>query len=185
MSRIFLTLCGLGNLLLITAFAVGLPIDDPRIADQAIQLQVSRHMLLGLAALCFATLVHALVFTYFMGTGRWLEETSQAYRLEQHFHQRNQRTKYRLLPGIVGSFLLMLATGALGAAADPGSPVQFTGWWGIPAATWHRGCALLTIVANLAQSYLEFLALYENGEIVQAVLSEVRRIRIEKGLAVD
>ena len=34
------------------------------------------------------------------------------------------------------------------------------------------------------ENYLEFQALERNGEIVEQVLNEVRRIRVEKGLAV-
>ena len=44
---------------------------------------------------------------------------------------------------------------------------------------------MLTIAANLTVTWLEFRALERNGEIIDQVLAEVRRIRIEKGLAVD
>lgn len=185
MNRIFLTLGTLSTVVLVSAFVLGLQIGDPRELDPQVQATVQHHFLTALAGLCSATLVHALVFTYFMGTGRWLEETSQAYRLSPEFYRESQTIKYRLLPAMMGCFLLLLATGAFGAAADPGSPVQFTGWFGYSAAAWHRGCALLTLAANLAVHYWEYLALFRNGEIVQAVLAEVRRIRLEKGLAVD
>jgi hypothetical protein len=184
MNRIFVPLCGLSTILLVAAFALGLNIGDPRTLDRAVQAAVQYHFLTALGALCFATLVHAIVLTYFMGTGRWIEETSQAYRLPGEFHRENQRVKYRLAPAMVGCFLLLLATGAFGAAADPGSPVQFTGWWGIPAAMWHQSFAVVTLIANLGVNYWEYVALFRNGEIVQAVLAEVRRIRTERGLAV-
>jgi hypothetical protein len=184
MNRIFLPLCGLSTILLVTAFALGLQIGDPRQLDQAVQAGVQYHFLAALAALCFATLVHAIVLTYFMGTGRWIEETSQAYRLPVDFHRENQRVKYRLIPAMVGCFLMLVTTGALGAAADPGSPVQFAGAWGLSAAAWHQSFAVATLLCNLGVNYWEYVALFRNGEIVQAVLAEVRRIRTEKGLAV-
>jgi hypothetical protein len=169
----------------VLTFVLGLQIDDPKVVDRAVQAGVTFHFLSALAALCFATLVHAIVLTYFMGTGRWLEETSQAYRLPGEFLRECQRLKYRVVPGIVGCFLLLLATGAFGAAADPGSPVQFAGWWGFSPALWHRALAMLALVANLGLNYYEYVALFRNSEIIHAVLQEVRRIRLEKGLAVD
>jgi hypothetical protein len=185
MNRIFLPLCGLSVILLVAAFVLGLLIDDPRVLDRGVQAGVTYHFLTALAALCFATMVHALVLTYFMGTGRWLEETSQAYRLPPEWSAESQRIKYRVVPLMVGCFLLLLMTGALGAAADPGSPVQFAGWLGVSAATWHQWAAMITLVANLLVNYYEYLALFRNGEIVDTVLREVRRIRLEKGLAVE
>jgi hypothetical protein len=185
MNRIFLPLCGVSTICLVAAFVLGLQIDDPKVLDRSVQAGVQYHFLTALAALCFATLVHAIVLTYFMGTGRWLEETSQAYRLPPDFYAEQQRTKYRLIPAMVSCFLLLLTTGAFGAAADPGSPVQFSGWWGLSPSTWHLSFAIATLTINLAVNYWEYVALFRNGEIIAAVLAEVRRIRIEKGLAVD
>jgi hypothetical protein len=185
MNRTFLPLCGLSIVLLVTAFVLGFQIDDLTLPDPAVQAAFSWHFLTALAALCFATLVHAVVLTYFMGTGRWIEETSQAYHLPAALSHENQRIKNLLIPLIVGCFLLLLATGALGAAADPGSPVQFAGAWGLSATIWHRTLSVVTLVANLGVNYWEYLALFRNGEIVDTVLREVRRIRLEKGLAVE
>ncbi len=86
MKRIFLTLAVLANAVLVTALFFGLWIGDPNTRDLVIQRRVSTHMLIGLGALTFATLVHAILFTYFMGTGRWLEETSRAYSLDKVWH---------------------------------------------------------------------------------------------------
>lgn len=185
MNRIFLPLCVISTIFLVAALVLGLQIGDPKVPDRTVQAGVQYHFLTALAALCFATLVHAIVLTYFMGTGRWLEETSQAYRLPPDFYAEQQRTKYRLIPAMVSCFLLLLTTGAFGAAADPGSPVQFSGWWGLSPSTWHLSFAIATLTINLAVNYWEYVALFRNGEIIAAVLAEVRRIRIEKGLAVD
>ena len=182
--RIFLPLAGLSTVTLIVAMALGLAIGDPKVATTAVQAGVQYHFLSALAALCFATLVHAIVLTYFMGTGRWIEETSSAYQLPTAFFEKNQTIKYRTIPAMVGSFMLLLFTGALGAAADPAAPIQFQGWFGIAPATLHLTAAILTIAANVGVNYLEFLALERNGEIVEQVLAEVRRIRLERGLAV-
>jgi len=184
MNRIFLPLGSLSVIFLVITFVLGLQIDDPKVLDKAVQAGVQTHFLSALASLCFATLVHAIVFTYFMGTGRWLEETSTAYHLAATPYEESQKIKYRVLPAMVACFLLLITTGAFGAAADPGSPVQFQGWLGLSPATWHRTAAIITLVANIGAHFIEYLALFRNGEIIEGVMTEVRRIRVEKGLAV-
>ena len=185
MVRIFLPLAFLSVFLLVLTMALGLAIDDPKVRSQAVQSGVQYHFLSALAALVFATLVHAIVLTYFMGTGRWIEETVTAYRLDPAWHSRSTRIKYRTIPWMVVCFALLVITGALGASADPASPMQGKGWGGFSAATIHLIVALATVTANLFVTWLEFMALEQNGEIVDQVLAEVRRIRLEKGLAVD
>lgn len=165
-----------------TAFVYGLNIEDPKeIAQTA---AVDNHMLLGLGGLIFATLIHAIVFTYFMGTGRWLEETSNAYQLPSTFHDENRKLKYRLLIKITGSILLLILTGAMGAAADPASPVSFESSLGLSDAWTHLIVGSVAILANVLTGMAEFSSIERNGEIIEEVLGEVRRIRTEKGLPV-
>lgn len=164
------------------AFVFGLTIEDAKAISQA--GAVDSHMMLGLGGLIFATLIHAIVFTYFMGTGRWLEETSGAYQLPARFHDENRRLKYRLLIKITGSIVLLILTGAMGAAADPASPVSFEGWLGLTDALVHFVVGSAAILANVLTGVAEFSAIERNGEIIEEVLGEVRRIRTEKGLPV-
>jgi hypothetical protein len=42
-----------------------------------------------------------------------------------------------------------------------------------------------TIAVNVFVNWLEFRALERNGGLIEKALAEVRRIRLEKGLAVD
>jgi hypothetical protein len=77
-KRIFLTLALLANGSLIVSAILGLNIGDSQQRTLEVQGQIGTHMLTALAAMCFVALVHAICFTYFMGTGRWLEETSNA-----------------------------------------------------------------------------------------------------------
>jgi hypothetical protein len=184
MHRIFLPLSAMSGLFLAVAFLLGYIIDDPRVAEAAVQQGVQWHFLMALSALCFTTLVHAIVLTYFMGTGRWIEETAAAYHLDPQFHRGNQQIKYRVIPQMVLAFLMLLATGGFGAAADPASPVQFAGWFGLSAATLHLGVSMIAMMANFVTFYAEYNALLNNSAIIDSVLNEVRRIRTEKGLAV-
>lgn len=185
MKRIFLTLSVVSVLFLLTAVGLGLAIDDVRSLAPDDQWWVSSHMLTGLAALTFSTLLHAIIFTYFMGTGRWIEETSVAYRLDPDWHQRNQRIKYRTLPGILICVLLMITTGALGAAADPASPVTLDGFAGLSGTTLHFGVSLVMVLVNLIVHSTEYTAVSRNMQLIEGVLAEVRRIREERGLPVE
>lgn len=184
MTRIFLTLAFCSTAALLTALALGLGIGDATLRDMAVQSRVSIHFLTGVAALVFAVLVHALVITYFMGTGRWLEETCNAYRLGSGWQARSRKLKWRLYPGIVASLLLLILTGALGGAADPASAVGFKGVGPYSANQVHLIAAIATLVINLGVNVWEYLALRRNGMLVNDVLQEVRRIRTERGLEV-
>ena len=182
MTRIFLTLSIIGTLLGVGVFLLGLNIGDAQVRDPAVQQSVGRHMLFGVLALCFGSLVHAIVFTYFMGTGRWIEETSRVYQLTNDFHEESRRMKYRLLIFITASFLMLLTTGAFGTASDPASHVGFRGFLGLTAGHVHMGIAITALLLNFVTNLQEFRAIERNGEIIETVMGEVRRIRAERGL---
>ena len=181
-TRIFTTLAIVAAVITTLAFAIGMSIGDA--TQRAAQTIVSYHLLAGLGALIFTSLVHAIVLTYFMGTGRWLEETTTAYRLSWNFYQESKVLKYRTILLMLVCFVLLIATGAFGAAADPASPVGFRGAWGFSGGAIHLTLALLTWGFNLLVNVYQFRVLTRNGEIVDAVLAEVRRIRIANGLTV-
>lgn len=184
MKRIFLTLAILSTILLITTFALGWSIGDATSRSAEVQSRVSQHFLTALAGLMFAVLVHAICLTYFMGTGRWMEETSEAYHLTNTWQSKCQSLKYRTLPGMTACLILLVATGAFGAAADPASPVGFQGWFGLSAEKIHLLVASTALLINLLVNMMEYQAIRRNMELVEEVLREVRRIRMERGLPV-
>ncbi len=190
MKRIFLTLAVLANIITLIALVLGLKIGDPMkltngVPDAAVNAQVGTHILIGLGALAGITLVHALLFTYFMGTGRWLEETSTAYSLSPEWYKQNQTIKYGVMPGILISFLMIVATGAFGAVADPATAMSLKDVSGISDSTLHFGMAVTTWLVTLMINFTQFVAIARNSKIVEGVLAEVRRIRTERGLPVD
>lgn len=184
MARIFCTLATISSLALLAALWLGLGIGDASVLDAIVQSRVAFHFLTALAALVFAVLVHALVLTYFLGTGRWLEETCSAYRLGNEWQGQSRDLKWRLYPAMATSITLLILTGASGGAADPASVVGFTGAGPLSAGQVHLAGAILTLVVNAATNVLEYRALRRNGELVNQVLQEVRRIRVERGLDV-
>ncbi|MFQ5734885.1 MAG: hypothetical protein ACE5KM_23365, partial [Planctomycetaceae bacterium] len=115
MKRIFATLAVVSTAVLLFAFVLGWLIDDPAARDAAVQRIVAWHFLTAVGGLMFAALVHAIVLTYFMGTGRWLEETSQAYRLGDRWTAGGTALKYRTLPWMAVALLMLIVTGGFGA----------------------------------------------------------------------
>lgn len=185
MTRIFATLAVLGTAALIAAYTLGWMIDDPTVPSPEVQRQVAWHFLSGVGGLVFAALVHAIVLTYFMGTGRWLEETSQAYRLPERFSEESRRLKHHTLPWMAVALVMLIITGAFGAIADPASPAGARGFAGISAATVHLLVASATLAVNIVINLVEYASLSRNSELVTEVLQEVHRIRRDKGLPVQ
>lgn len=188
MKRIFLTLAVVANITLLIAFVLGWQVGDPMKLnglDPEVNSRIGTHLLIGLGALTSATMVHALLFTYFMGTGRWIEETSQAYSLPDSWHRQNQRIKYGILPGICIGFLLLVMTGAFGAIADPATAASLEKSIGINDSTLHFCAAIFAWIVNIVVNMTQYFAIARNSSLVEGVLAEVRRIRVEKGLPVD
>lgn len=180
MTRIFLSLAFVSTTFLTAAFVLGFQADSSDRQDVWIDI----HWWTGFGAIVVATLVHAIVLTYFMGTGRWLEDTSHAYQLAPQFKQENQSLKYRTIPLMVLCIALLLVTGAFGAAVDPASPVQFQGWFGISGPTIHMLVAAGAFCVNLLVHWIQYQALFRNGQIIEEVMQQVGRIRRDRGLPV-
>lgn len=185
MKRIFLTLAVVSTAILAGTFVLGWTIGDAASRDPDVQRRVAWHFLTAVAGLMFAALLHAIVLTYFMGTGRWIEETSQAYRLGEEPMQRSKALKYSTLPWMAGALLLLILTGGFGAVADPASPAGADGFGGISSATLHFLIAALTLAANLFVNVLEYNAIHQNSQLIEDVLANVLRIRKDKGLPTE
>ena len=82
------------------------------------------------------------------------------------------------------SLLLLVISGATGAAVDPASSVSFQGWAGISAATIHFLIVSATVGVNLIVNLIEYQYIDRNNRLVDEVLAQVRAIREERGLPV-
>jgi hypothetical protein len=117
--------------------------------------------------------VHCLIFTYFLGTGRWVKEVALAYQLPDEPWPKLTRAlkRWTFPPALIA----MLVT--IGAAAA-GMGVQVRAWpWYV-----HGLLALTTLAVNYAAFVVEYHSVRTNGEIIDQVLVEVDRIRAEHGL---
>jgi hypothetical protein len=173
MTRIFLTLASVNALALTIAFVLGCwskLTDGLHSVDGTLYLL---HFLTGLFTAVGTLLTHCLIFTYFLGTGRWVKEVTLAYDLpDEPWHKRTRELKRLTFPVALAAMLVMIATAAGGAGA------QMQHWpWQV-----HFGLASAALVINFWAFRLEYRTVTENAGILDAVLREVDRIRMEKGL---
>ncbi len=172
MTRTFATLAVVITLAMLASIGVGfwsMSLSAPA-AKQDIFLV---HFYLGLTTAIGILLVHCLIFTYFLGTGRWVKEVALAYELpDQPWPKLTRELKRATFPPALFAMLAGIATAAAGAGA------QLQTWpWYV-----HATLAFLTLAINLWAFYIEYRSLALNARVIQAVLQEVDRIRAEKGL---
>jgi phosphoglycerol transferase MdoB-like AlkP superfamily enzyme len=132
------------------------------------------HFYLGLTSAMLLLLVHCLIFTYFLGTGRWVKEVTLGYGMpDEPWHKATRELKRRVFPPALFAMLIGIATAAAGAGA------QLQAWpWQV-----HATLGTLTLLINLWAFRVEFRCLVENARVLAGVLEEVDRVRAREGLA--
>src|SRR5438270_1316262 len=130
MTRTFSTLAVLLTAALSATIGVGLwsfflEKDNPLKADIFLI-----HFHLGLWTSIGILLVHCIIFTYFLGTGRWVKEVGIAYRLPDEPLQKTTRElKRATFPPALFPMLIAIFTAAAGTG------VLFQSWpWYVHAA---------------------------------------------------
>jgi hypothetical protein len=173
MTRIFATLATANALALLVTFVLG---SWSKLTD-GLHTEASSvfllHFLFGLFTGVGTLLTHCLIFTYFLGTGRWVKEVTLAYRLpDEPLHKRTRELKRATFPPALTAMLVTIATAAAGAGA------QLKSWpWQI-----HFTLGLLTLVVNFWAFLLEYRNVLANAATLEEVLQEVDRLRAEQGL---
>lgn len=173
MIRVFPILAACDGLVLVLAFALG---TISKLRDGVHHPEDATywyHFLLGLFAALLTLLVHCIIFTYFLGTGRWVKEVTLAYGLpDEPLHKQTRELKRRVFPPALFAMLIAIATAAAGAAAHVGV------WpWLV-----HATCACLTLAINGWAFVVEYRCLCANVAVLDAVYREVDRVRAERGL---
>jgi hypothetical protein len=173
MARTFTVLATLVTLLMLATIAVGLGLfvtDDRARRDEMFLI----HFVLGLCTALGVLLVHCIIFTYFLGTGRWVKEVTLAYRLpDAPLHKTTRELKRATFPPALFSMLIAIAAAASGAGA------QLQSWhWSI-----HAALALATVLVNLWAFGVEYRNVTTNAGVILEVLAAVDRLRAAQGLA--
>lgn len=173
MTRIFSVLASLDALALLASYATGVISklgDSVRHPENPAFLV---HFNFGLFTAIATLLVHCLIFTYFLGTGRWVKEVGAAYHLpDEPLPKRTRELKRSTFPPALFAMLITIATAAAGAGA------QLKAWpWPV-----HATLATLTLLINLWAFVVEYRNVGINATIIDQVMDEVERIRAEHGL---
>jgi hypothetical protein len=167
MKRIFTTLATINGLTLVLSAALGWwsARGGRGLSEDSLYLA---HFGSGLAASLLTLLVHCIVFTYFLGTGRWVKEVKSAYRLSDEPWPRLTRDlKRRTFPFALAAMLVTIAAAASGAGQ------QLQEW---PRQV-HESLALAAISINLLVFVLEYRNISINGRAVETVTALVEEIR--------
>lgn len=173
MTRIFSTLAFLDSVALLASFLIGVWSklhDSVRHPEDTTYLV---HFSLGLFTAIVTLLVHCLIFTYFLGTGRWVKEVGIAYDLpDEPLPRITRELKRKTFPPALFAMLITIATAAAGAGA------QLKEWpWQV-----HATLASITLLINAWAFRVEYRNVAKNAGILDDVLREVDRIRAERGL---
>jgi hypothetical protein len=173
MTRIFTTLAWITGLALVLSFGLGVASWWRGAAQQANDALYLIHFTVGLFTAIGILLVHCIIFTYFLGTGRWVKEVKQAYHLpDEPLPLLTRELKRQTFPPALAAMLITIATAAAGAG------VQLQEWpWTI-----HGALATLTLMINLWAFRIEYRNVRINGGVIEDVMREVDRIRAERGL---
>jgi hypothetical protein len=173
MTRIFLILATTNGLFLVLSFLLGVV---SKLQDGLHQPGSSifwYHFLIALGTALLTLAVHCLIFTYFLGTGRWVKEVKLAYRLpDEPLPKLTRDLKRRVFPSALFAMLTAAFTGMVGAAAQVGV------WpWQI-----HATLATITLFVNFWAFGVEYRCLQINARILEDVLVEVDHLRRARGL---
>ena len=172
MTRIFTILAATDAIFLVLSYTLGIV---SKLQD-AVHLGGRvywAHFLVGLASAMITLLVHCLIFTYFLGTGRWVKEVTLAYALpDEPWHKETRELKRRTYPVALIAMLVTIAAAAAGAGA------QLQEWpWPV-----HATLATLALAVNLWAFRLEHRNITSNTAIIEQVTAEVDRICAARGL---
>ncbi len=181
MTRIFISLAWLAMVMMGAALIVGLSIGELDVNASADTLRwATVHRLAGIAAALSVVLVHSIVVTYFIGTSRWCKEVSETYGLDASFVRRSTLLKRRTFPWALMGMLAVVGVIALGAAADPATGRPGTEEWITP----HLVGALAGLAFIAWTFFVEWNNIDANHAVIADVMTEVRRMRAERGLEV-
>src|SRR5438045_5752329 len=119
MTRIFSTLAALNALMLLACFCSGVTARLRDAAQHPSDPTYLIHFYLGLISAIATLLVHCLIFTYFLGTGRWVKEVGLAYGLpDEPLPKLTRELKRKTFPPALFAMLIAIATAAAGAGAQ-------------------------------------------------------------------
>jgi hypothetical protein len=165
MNRIFLGLAVTSGSLLFVSLVLGFcAISEDRAQGH---MWHDIHFLLGLFTALTVLLAHSIVFTYFLGTGKWVKEVVRVYQLPDWVYAQVIKNKRRAFPFEMAGIFLVGGTAWLGAGTDA------LGW----PSLWHLGMASVALAFNLGAFAAEYAAIVSQARLLIEVKQEADRLR--------
>ena len=121
MNRIILGMAIANYALVALTMLLGLLSEPPGNVHRLGDAAFSYHFPLGILTALFTMFIHCIVFTYFLGTNRWVRETADAYSLDGSLVRSSQACRSRAMIVAVISIRVVVATVASGAAVNNSS----------------------------------------------------------------
>lgn len=173
MHRIFLGLAVTVGTLLLVSFVTGFFVPSGQGGAWH-----DLHFLISLFAAMATLLVHSIVYTYFLGTGKWVLEVVRVYELPDWVKATAIKNKRRAFPFVLWSMLLVGAASWLGAATDTRKAMNAT--W----ALWHLGISSLAMGFNLVAFFIEYASIVAQARLVLEVKDQADRLREARASAI-
>lgn len=174
MKRYFVIFVTLSAILLGLAFLSGIEFLYTRSQAAGVaaseQTRFTLHMGLSLAASLFTLLVHCIVFTYLLGTGKWVKEVASAYGMPlDGWPEKAKAFKIRVNQWLLLAMFITIAATVTGAGAQ----TEINSWWSIA----HPLLAVAVLFANGWAFKLEYAIILENEVVLQSVKEEADRLK--------
>lgn len=163
MQRIFLALAVADATLLLITFGLGLFVPSGQGG-----LVHDLHFLVALLTMVATLMVHGVVYTFFIGTNKWVTEVVRVYELPAWCQAQSKKNKRRAFPFIFWGMLLIGVTAWLGAAAD-----TMRGFGGL----WHLVAAVFTLAFTLGAFAFEYLTILAQARLLEEVRAEAETRR--------
>ena len=183
-SRIFPPLAIFAILTVAATLILGLSLGDVRDPnDVTTQRWATVHRLSGVAAALVVLGVNSIAVTYFVGTSRWCREVTDAYQLEPSSAPQSKPQTAHVPPGRDQ----YADPGCHRGLGNRGPSRSIAACRAAAASTWahvHLVTALAGLVFLAYTSFLEWVNIDANHDVIEAIMGEVRRIREAKGLEV-
>jgi hypothetical protein len=165
MNRIFLGLAITSGSLMVTSFGFGLAaVGEDRAGGHVVH---DLHFLIALLTVVVVLLAHSIVFTYFLGTGKWIQEVVRVYRMPAWVSAQALKNKRRAFP------FELLGMALLGGATWLGAGTDTRGW----PSLWHLSLAAIALAFNLGAFVVEYAAIVTQGRLLLEVKAEADRLR--------
>jgi hypothetical protein len=163
MHKIFLALAVGNGTLLIISYALGF-----LVPSEAGGTMHDLHFLVALLTMLATLMVHGIVYTYMLGTNKWVQEVTRVYRLPEWMETQSKRNKARARPLVMWGMLAIGATVWLGGAAD-----TMRGFGGF----WHLMMASFTIGFTALAFTLEYFSIVAQARLLLEVKVQADRLR--------